>query len=172
MVVLHQDCYVQAAAPNLFDTRDKFCQKQCFHSQGRGDGFRVIQMHLLCILSLLLLHSWCITKWLYGSPYCRISGSPKLVFLSSGGNVRDGRYCVCVCSVMSCCLWPHGLKHIRLLCPQDFPDKNTGVGCHFLLQRVFPPWGLNPYLLHLLHWQADSLPLEPPGKPMRDGECL
>ena len=25
----------------------------------------------------------------------------------------------------------------RLLCPWNFPDKNTGVGCHFLLQRVF-----------------------------------
>ena len=25
----------------------------------------------------------------------------------------------------------------RLLCPWNFPDKNTGVSCHFLLQRVF-----------------------------------
>ena len=38
------------------------------------------------------------------------------------------------------------------------------VGCHFLL-RLFPTLGLNPHLLHLLHWQADSLPLVPPGKP-------
>ena len=22
----------------------------------------------------------------------------------------------------------------RLLCPWDIPDKNTGLGCHFLLQ--------------------------------------
>ena len=29
-------------------------------------------------------------------------------------------------------LWPHGLQSIRLLCPWDFPGKNTGVGCHFL----------------------------------------
>ena len=35
-------------------------------------------------------------------------------------------------------LQPHGLKPTRLLCPGDFPGKNTGVGCHFLLQRVFP----------------------------------
>ena len=25
-----------------------------------------------------------------------------------------------------------------LLCPWDFPGKSTGVGCHFLLQRIFP----------------------------------
>ena len=31
-------------------------------------------------------------------------------------------------------LWPHGLQPARLLCPWDFPGKNTGVGCHFLLQ--------------------------------------
>ena len=30
------------------------------------------------------------------------------------------------------------------------------VGCHFLLQEIFPTQGLNPNLLCLLHWQADS----------------
>ena len=29
----------------------------------------------------------------------------------------------------------------RLLCPRDFPGKNTGVGCLFLLQRIFPTQG-------------------------------
>ena len=47
----------------------------------------------------------------------------------------------------------------------DSPDKNTGVGCHALLQGIFPPQGWNPHLLCLLHWQAGSLPLAPPGKP-------
>ena len=46
-----------------------------------------------------------------------------------------------------------------------FPGKNTGTGCQFLLQRIFPTRGSNPGLLHLLHWQAGSLPLVPPGKP-------
>ena len=31
-------------------------------------------------------------------------------------------------------VWPHGLQPIRLLRPWDFPDKSTGVGCHWLLQ--------------------------------------
>ena len=30
----------------------------------------------------------------------------------------------------------------------DSPDKNTGVGCHALLQEVFPTQGLNPHLPH------------------------
>ena len=30
----------------------------------------------------------------------------------------------------------------------DSPDKNTGVGCHALLQGIFPTQGLNPGLLH------------------------
>ena len=36
------------------------------------------------------------------------------------------------------------------------------MGCHALLQGIFPTQGLNP---HLLHWQAGSLPLALPGKP-------
>ena len=38
----------------------------------------------------------------------------------------------------------------RLLCPCNFPRKNTGVGCHFLLQEIFPTQGWNPRLFHLL----------------------
>ena len=51
-------------------------------------------------------------------------------------------------SVMFDCLRPHGLSPTRLLCPWDFPSKNTGVGCHVLLQETFPTQGLNPGLLH------------------------
>ena len=35
---------------------------------------------------------------------------------------------------MSDSVQPHGLKPTRLLCPWDPPGKNSGVGCHFLLQ--------------------------------------
>ena len=51
-----------------------------------------------------------------------------------------------------------------LLCLQDSLSKNTGVSCHFFLQRIFPTEGSNTSLLHLLHWQAGSLPLAPTGK--------
>ena len=56
------------------------------------------------------------------------------------------------CSVMSYSLRPHRLWPARLLCPWDFPSKNTGVGCHFLLQGIFPTQGSNPRLLPLQHW--------------------
>ena len=39
-----------------------------------------------------------------------------------------------VTPVMSDSLQPHGLYPTRLLCPWDFPGKNTEVGCHFLVQ--------------------------------------
>ena len=53
----------------------------------------------------------------------------------------------------------------RLLCPWDSPGKNAGAGCHALLQGIFPTQGSSPHLLHLLLWQASSLPEVPPGKP-------
>ena len=118
--------------------------------------------------------------------------------------------CVCISlSVMSDSLRSHGLWPARLLCPWDFPGKNTEVGCHFLLQcmkvksesesevtqscptlcdpvdcsppgssvhgllqarilewschtllqGIFKTQGSNPHLLHLLYWQASSLPV-------------
>ena len=75
-------------------------------------------------------------------------------------------------SVVPNSLWPHGLQPTRLFCSWDFPDKNTGVGCYFLLQEIFPTHELNPYLLHLLNWQVDSLPLLPPGEPPVMGNTL
>ena len=69
-----------------------------------------------------------------------------------------------VTSFISDCLWPYRLKPARLLCPWDFPSENTGVGCHFLLQKIFPTRGSSPHLLCLLHWQVDSFPLAPPEK--------
>ena len=49
----------------------------------------------------------------------------------------------------------------RLLCPWDFPGKNTGVGCHFLLQENL----LNPVVETVLPRCRQTLPSEPPGKP-------
>ena len=65
---------------------------------------------------------------------------------------------------MSKSLQPHGLWPAKLLCLWDFPGKNTGVGCHALLQGIFPTQGMNLHLLRLLHWQAGSLSLGPSGE--------
>ena len=40
----------------------------------------------------------------------------------------------CCCAVVSDSVRPHRRQPTRLLCPWDSPGKNTGVGCHFLLQ--------------------------------------
>ena len=66
--------------------------------------------------------------------------------------------CPTLCNSMFC--WS-----ARLLCPWDSPGKNTGVGCHALLQGIFPTEGSNASILHLLHWQVDSLPLNHLGMP-------
>ena len=72
--------------------------------------------------------------------------------------------CVCVCVCVCARARAQPLSHVWLfatpwtaasqaLCPWDSPGKNPGVGCHFLLQGIFPIQGLNPRLLHSLHWQ-------------------
>ena len=87
----------------------------------------------------------------------------------------DFKYYKAVCSVAQSCLTLcntidysppvssiHGIFFLR---------KNTRVGCYFLLQGIFLTQGWNtpppyPRLLNPLHWQTDSLPLAPPGKPL------
>ena len=53
--------------------------------------------------------------------------------------------------------------------PWDFSGSNTEVGCHFLLQGVFPIQGSN---MRLLHWQADSLSLCHQGSPFHTQWCM
>ena len=51
------------------------------------------------------------------------------------------------CSVVAKYLQLYGLEPARFLCPQDFPNKNAGVGCHFLHQGIFLTQGINPHLM-------------------------
>ena len=51
----------------------------------------------------------------------------------------------------------------RLLYPRNSLDKNTAVGCHSLLQGIFPTWGIKPRSPAL---QVNSLPREPLEKPL------
>ena len=59
-------------------------------------------------------------------------------------------HCVCVCSITQLCLTLCRPMDYRLLCPWTFPGKNIGVGCQFLIQRIFPTQGWDAYLLCLL----------------------
>ena len=65
---------------------------------------------------------------------------------------------------MSDSLWVQGLSPTRLLHPWGCPGKNTGVGCHFLLQGIFPTQGSNP---GLLHWRQMLYPLSHQGSPIQ-----
>ena len=78
-------------------------------------------------------------------------------------------YCVWVCEVASVMvglfvtIWT-----VYHQVPQSigFSWQNTGVDCHFLVQGFFPTQRSNSCVLCLLHWQAGSLPLAPPGTPI------
>ena len=68
-----------------------------------------------------------------------------------------------VCSVMvllSATLWTIACQDPLFM---QFSKKEYWSICHFLLQGIFPTQGSN---LSLLHWQADSLTTELPGKPV------
>ena len=64
--------------------------------------------------------------------------------------------CMPAFSVMSSSVTPWTISCQAPLCPWDSPGKNTGVGCHVLLQRIFPDSGVDPMSPV---WQEDSLTL-------------
>ena len=86
--------------------------------------------------------------------------------------INDWKSSEIFCSAICCCglvaqlcltlLQPHGRQPSRLLCPWDLPGKDFGVGYCALLQGFLPTLGWN---LHLLRWQASSLPLSHQGSP-------
>ena len=94
---------------------------------------------------------------IYPPPIIGLRFLPPLVLFS---------VCACVCSVISVMsdfvtLWT--AAHQAPL-SMGFSRQEYCTGCHALLQGIFPTQGLNLHPLHLLHWQAGSLPLVPPGK--------
>ena len=106
-------------------------------------------------------------------PHCRLilyhlshQGSLKCLLLFKYVGIeekfRNLCCCCCCCSVVQSCFQPHWLYPAWILSSWDFPGKNTGVGCSFLLQEIAPTQGSKSCLLH---WQTDSLPLIHLGKP-------
>ena len=83
-----------------------------------------------------------------------------------------------VFELLCCCVLCLVTESCPALCdPMDYsppgssvhgnsPGKNIGVGCHSLLQGIFPTQGSNPGLQHC---RQNSLPTEPPGKPKNTG---
>ena len=70
----------------------------------------------------------------------------KRVFSSFLFSAIKYHLCICVLAAQSCLTLCNPMEcspRVRLLCPWNFPGKNIGAGCRFLLQGIFPTQGLN-----------------------------
>ena len=74
-------------------------------------------------------------------------------------HAKSLQLCQILCNPIDCSL-PSSSVH------GDSPGKNTGVGCHALLQGIFLTQESNPWVLYLLYLQIGSLPLATPEKPI------
>ena len=82
--------------------------------------------------------------------------------------------CMHVCSVASVVFHSATLRPVarQPSLSMGFSRQDTEVGYRALLQGIFLIQGSNLCLLSLLHWQVDSLPTEPPGKPLSLGSHM
>ena len=95
---------------------------------------------------------------------CPRETEPKdCIYTSAYMHAKLLQSCPTLCNPMDCSLPGSSVYG-------DFPGKNTGMGCHTLLQGIFLTQVSNTQLLCLLLWQVDSFPQMPipPGK--RDTE--
>ena len=111
--------------------------------------YNLIFFHLVNYLSPYHLSNTNLFYYLSSIMLCTIS-----YFLIS--------YCCLVAKLHPTLIQPHRLQPTRFLCPQDIPGKSTVVGCHFLLQGIFPAQGSN---LCLLHYRQILIPLIHRGSP-------
>jgi len=70
--------------------------------------------------------------------------------------------CLRVCLLAQLCLTLCNSMDTKLLCPWNFPGKNTWMGCHFLLQGIF----LEPVSCVSPPLAGRFFTTEPPGKPL------
>ena len=111
---------------------------------------------------------WQIKEWMKSKHLATLWTWHSLMFWCWMAVEQLVKLCVCVyAKSLQLCTTPHD--------PMDCsppgssvhgisPGKNSRVGYHSLLQGIFQTQGSNLCLLNLLHWQAGSFPLAPPGK--------
>ena len=82
--------------------------------------------------------------------------------------------CLFSCLVMSDSLQLHRLLPTSLLCPRDFPGclYSQEYRVPFSSPEDLPDPRIDPDSCCLLHWQINSLPLAPPGKPTSISMCV
>ena len=109
----------------------------------------------------------------------RVLGNPCARTATQSGGAEAYQGLPAKAGLNMCCLTgikaPGGLQQFshlsRLLCPWDFPGKDTGVGGPFLLQGDFLTQGLNPGLPYCRRspaLQVNSLPTQPLRKPNKE----
>ena len=103
------------------------CVSYLLYAKCKGDGYRVKDKALLCLIYL--------------------------------------QFIVLSCSVLSDSLPPPELQPARLFYLWNYPDKNPGVGCHFLLQGTLPNTGTEPVSPAAPALAGRFFTTEPPGKP-------
>ena len=84
--------------------------------------------------------------------------SQQLSFSDLYSEVNATQSCLTLCNPTDCSP-PGSSVH------GDSPGKSSGMGCHALLQEIFPNQGSNPGLPHC---RQIFLPSEPPGKPFKN----
>ena len=132
-------------------------------SRGRACTSPTVRPWQDCGDFILLVFSCSFISDCFATPWTITHQAP----LSMGFSRQEYWLLLCCVSrsVVSDSLQPQGLEPSRLLCPWDSPGKNTGMGCYFLLQRIFPTQGWNLCLLHdkqillLLSQQGSPEPL-------------
>ena len=109
----------------------------------------------------LLLVKFFVILYIYQGTKIKLFKSKKKLVLESNLKTKNFNKCVCVlsCSVMSNSLWPHGPQPARLLCPQNFPGKSTGLGCYFLLHGNLPKPGVKNLFFYVL--ATEDVPCAP-----------
>ena len=113
-----------------------------------------------------------------GFVFCSLSQDPRVTSLKESMPPRPLRHFFQAQRRAKHCVLSY-LSHVRLFVTLltaahqaplsvGFSRQAYWSGCHALLQGIFLTQVSNLNLLCLLHWQAGSLPLEPPGKPILD----
>ena len=144
------------------------CNPTCYSPSG-SSVHEIFQTKILDWVAIFFSR---VSSWLRDRTYVFWTGRRILYHWAT----RKAQYdCVCVCVCARAHVHDKSLQLCPTLCdPVDCSPtdsfiqgifQNTGVGCHALLQGIFPTQGLNMCLLHLLHWEAGCLPLAPLRKP-------
>ena len=118
----------------------------------------VIHWTVLWVATLKIQKTLCIFFFFNENGHGRVRNRRDILMVQIQGDIDA---CMCTQS----CLTPYDPMDLALQAPlsMKFPGKNTGMGCHFLLQGMFRTQGSNLHLLCFLNCQSDSLPAEPPG---------